>query len=126
MLDHTSIPVADLEAAAVFYDGVLATLGYERRKQRPGAIGYGPANRDAPVFWILTNTGAGVAKAGLGLHISFQAANRESVDAFHSAALSLGGADAGIPGERPQYTQPFYGAFVFDLDGFKVEAVCRS
>jgi hypothetical protein len=25
-----------------------------------------------------------------------------------------------------EYTQPFYGAFVLDPDGFKVEAVCRQ
>ena len=24
-----------------------------------------------------------------------------------------------------EYTQPFYGAFVLDPDGFKLEAVCR-
>jgi hypothetical protein len=40
--------------------------------------------------------------------------------------LRSGGKDAGAPGERPQYTQPFYGAFVLDLDGFKVETVCRD
>jgi hypothetical protein len=27
---------------------------------------------------------------------------------------------------RPEYTSPFYGAFVFDLDGLKIEAVCRA
>jgi hypothetical protein len=26
---------------------------------------------------------------------------------------------------RPEYTMPFFGAFVLDLDGFKIEAVCR-
>ena len=26
----------------------------------------------------------------------------------------------------PEYTPPFYGAFIFDPDGFKIEAVCRS
>jgi len=34
--------------------------------------------------------------------------------------------DAGAPGVRPEYTAPFYGAFVFELDGFKIEAVCRA
>jgi predicted lactoylglutathione lyase len=48
------------------------------------------------------------------------------VDAFHAAALAAGGADAGAPGPRPEYTQPFYGAFVLDPDGFKIEAVCRQ
>ena len=62
----------------------------------------------------------------VGLHVSFVARDRASVDAFHAAALAAGGADAGAPGPRPEYTQPFYGAFVLDPDGFKVEAVCRQ
>ena len=53
MLDHISIPVVDVDRAAVFYDAVLATIGLRRRKERPGAIGYGPDTRAAPVFWIL-------------------------------------------------------------------------
>ena len=124
MLDHVSIPVADLERAATFYDEVLATVGLVRRKQRTGAIGYGPASRAAPVFWILEQRGG--ATPGLGLHLSFHAADRTSVDAFHACALRRGASDAGAPGTRPEYTMPFYGAFVLDLDGFKIEAVCRA
>jgi catechol 2,3-dioxygenase-like lactoylglutathione lyase family enzyme len=126
MVDHVSIPVADLERAARFYDAVLATIGLERRKERPGAIGYGPTTRAAPVFWVLSQPGGGGARPGVGLHVSFQAPDRASVDRFHETALGYGGRDAGAPGLRPQYTQPFYGAFVLDLDGFKVEAVCRA
>lgn len=126
MLDHISIPVADVDRAATFYDAVLATIGMRRRKERPGAIGYGPETRTAPVFWILARQGEGSASPGLGLHVSFQAPDRSSVDAFHQTALRCGGRDAGKPGSRPQYTMPFYGAFVVDLDGFKIEAVCRA
>ena len=126
MLDHVSIPVADLDRAAPFYDAVLATLGLRRRKERAGAIGYGPETRAAPVFWLLARRDADIARPGLGLHVSFQAADRASVDAFHATALRLGGRDAGKPGPRPEYTQPFYGGFVLDLDGFKIEAVCRE
>ena len=125
MLDHVSIPVGDLERSARFYDAVLATVGLSRRKERRGAIGYGPVSRPAPVFWLLARSDAGGATAGVGLHVSFQAADHASVDAFHATALRSGGRDAGPPGKRPQYTQPFYGAFVLDPDGFKVEAVCR-
>ncbi|HTO42474.1 MAG TPA: VOC family protein [Burkholderiales bacterium] len=125
MIDHISIPVADLKGAAAFYDAVLATVGLSRRKERAGAIGYGPPTRAAPVFWILDRAREGSATPGLGLHVSFEAPDRASVDAFHAAALRHGGRDAGAPGLRPQYTMPFYGAFVFDLDGFKIEAVCR-
>ncbi len=125
MLDHVSIPVADLDRAAGFYDAVLATVGLHRRKQREGAIGYGPDSRAAPVFWILARSAHEGAAPGPGLHIAFQASDRASVDAFHAAALRAGAQDAGAPGLRPQYTMPFYGSFVIDLDGFKVEAVCR-
>ena len=126
MLDHLSIPVADLDRSAAFYDVVLITIGLVRRKERPGAIGYGPDSRSAPVFWILQNSDGNSALAGVGLHVSFQAKDRPSVDAFYDAAITQGGRDAGKPGVRPQYTMPFYGAFVFDLDGFKIEAVCRQ
>jgi catechol 2,3-dioxygenase-like lactoylglutathione lyase family enzyme len=118
--------VADLARAAKFYDAVLACLALTRRKERPGAIGYGPLTRAAPVFWILQRSGDAYAAPGSGLHLSFQASDRAAVDAFHRAGLAQGGADAGEPGARPQYTQPFYGAFLLDLDGFKIEAVCRS
>ena len=126
VIDHVSIPVADLGRAATFYDAVLDTLGLCRRKERPGAIGYGPDNRAAPVFWILDRVSEGSATPGIGLHISFEAPDRRSVAAFHAAALRSGGKDAGAPGLRPQYTTPFYGAFVLDLDGYKIEAVCRA
>lgn len=124
MLDHISLPVTDFDRAAAFYDDVLATLGLERRKQRPGAIGYGPPDRAAPVFWIL-QAAPEQARSGVGLHVSFQAGTRSMVDAFHAAALRGGACNAGDPGPRPEYTQPFYGAFVLDPDGFKIEAVCR-
>lgn len=123
MLDHLSIPVADIERAAAFYDAVLTTIGLSRRKQRMGAIGYGPDGRAAPVFWILEQHEEDRARSGVGLHISFQAEKRADVDAFHATALRYGGRDAGPPGVRPEYTMPFYGAFIYDLDNFKIEAV---
>lgn len=125
MLDHASIAVNDLNRSARFYDRVLATLGYERQKERDGRIGYGPPDRPAPVFWIIECRGDDRARPGIGLHISFSAPDRECVEQFHRTALEHGGRSAGEPGERPQYTRPFYGGFVFDPDGYKIEAVCR-
>jgi catechol 2,3-dioxygenase-like lactoylglutathione lyase family enzyme len=125
MLDHVSIPVADLDRSAAFYDAVHAEIGKVRRKERPGAVGYGPAGRPAPVFWLLRRADGRSAEPGLGLHFSFEAPDRSSVDAFFSAAVERGGQDAGAPGLRPEYTSPFYGTFVIDPDGFKIEAVCR-
>jgi catechol 2,3-dioxygenase-like lactoylglutathione lyase family enzyme len=124
-IDHVSIPVADFETSAKFYDAVLATLGLRRRKQREGAIGWGPDDVLPPIFWIHAKE-PGAATSGLGLHISFRARDRAEVHAFHETAMKLGGKDAGAPGVRPHYTAGFYGCFIFDLDGFKIEAVVRE
>jgi catechol 2,3-dioxygenase-like lactoylglutathione lyase family enzyme len=125
-IDHVSLPVRDFDSAAAFYDAVLATLGLRRRKQREGAIGYGPDDVAPPIFWILARAGTGSAEPGTGLHVGFRAADRVQVHAFHQAALANGGSDAGPPGKRPHYTAGFYGCFVHDLDGFKIEAVVRE
>jgi catechol 2,3-dioxygenase-like lactoylglutathione lyase family enzyme len=124
-VDHVSIPVADFDRAAKFYDAVLATLGLIRRKQTETSIGWGPDAVLPPIFWIHAQQ-PGHAISGLGLHISFRAKDRAEVHAFHDTALKQGGKDAGAPGSRAQYTAGFYGCFIFDLDGFKIEAVVRE
>ena len=124
-IDHVSIPVADFEKSAMFYDALLATLGMARRKENDIGIGWGPPETAAPIFWIIAQK-PGSASAGLGLHISFRARDRAEVQAFHDTALRLGASDAGGPGERPHYTAGFYGCFVLDHDGFKIEAVVRE
>jgi catechol 2,3-dioxygenase-like lactoylglutathione lyase family enzyme len=126
MLDHVSLPVADLARAAAFYDRVLVTIGLSRRKERSGAIGYGPADRAAPVFWLLARRDDGAATPGIGLHVSFVAPDRASVDAFHAAALAAGGKDNGKPGVRTDYGPDYYAAFVVDPDGYRIEAHCTA
>lgn len=32
----------------------------------------------------------------------------------------------GAPGPRPQYSETYYGAYVRDLDGHKIQAVCHA
>lgn len=126
MLDHISIPVANLRRAAAFYDAVLGALGLERRKESARGIGYGGKEAAAPCFWLLSASEKSPARPGLGLHVSFSAPTRAAVDLFHARAVAAGGIDAGAPGLRPEYSSAFYGAFVRDLDGFKIEAVCRA
>ena len=50
------------------------------------------------------------------------APTKEAVDAFYSAAVEAGGTGDGEPGPRPDYGPDYYGAFVRDLDGHKIEA----
>jgi len=120
MLHHVSVGVADVERAAEFYDEVLGALGYKRTAQYlPYAIAYGEGVSE---FWIQLPHDQGKAHAGNGNHIGFSARSRASVDAFHSAALEHGGTDEGEPGPRPDYGPDYYGAFVRDPDGNKIEA----
>jgi hypothetical protein len=43
--------------------------------------------------------------------------DRETVDAFHEAALKAGGVDNGKPGIRAEYHESYYAAFVYDPVG---------
>ena len=40
--------------------------------------------------------------------------------------MAAGGKDNGKPGVRAMYHPTYYGAFVFDPDGYNVEAVCHA
>jgi catechol 2,3-dioxygenase-like lactoylglutathione lyase family enzyme len=61
-----------------------------------------------------------------GLHFCFAAPSRESVGAFHRAALAAGGRDNGKPGLREDYGPNYFAAFVVDPDGYRIEAYSSS
>ena len=124
MLHHISFAVADLARSAEFYDAVLAPLGYVRVWMHETAIGYGPPG-GGDKFAIKVR-GREIEVPGPGFHLAFAAPNRKAVDEFHRAALASGGRDNGTPGLRPQYAPDYYAAFVFDPDGYRIEAVIHS
>ena len=49
MIDHVSVPVRDLAAAARFYAALLETLGFMQLETRPATVGFG---KKYPEFWI--------------------------------------------------------------------------
>jgi catechol 2,3-dioxygenase-like lactoylglutathione lyase family enzyme len=121
MLHQLSIGVADVERAARFYDAVLSKLGFKRVMEvMPYGIAYG---LKMPQFWVQMPHDQNSPSSGNGTHIAFSASSKSAVNAFHEAAVSAGGKDEGAPGPRPEYTAEYYGAFVRDLDGNKIEAV---
>jgi catechol 2,3-dioxygenase-like lactoylglutathione lyase family enzyme len=120
MLHHVSVGVTDFERAAKFYDAVLATLGYKRVADfAPHAIGYGT---DKPEFWIGAPHDGRPMNPGNGTHMGFSAKTKAQVMKFHEVALARGASNNGEPGPRPDYGPDYYGAFVYDLDGNKIEA----
>lgn len=124
MLDHFGMGVRDYPAARAFYARTLEPLGMTLAMETTAAehghdaCGFGRSGN--PKFWV--SDGA----ASTALHIAFRAQDRQSVDAFHAAALSAGGLDNGGPGLRPGYHPHYYAAFVWDLDGNNIEAVCHA
>jgi len=121
IISHVSIGTNDFDRATQFYDQVLQTLGIRRIMEHPGAVAYG---RQYPEFWVQTPINGKVASAGNGFHLSFIATSQAQVDAFFQAAVAAGASDEGQPGTRPDYGEPYYGCFVRDADGHKIEACC--
>jgi len=119
ILSHVSIGTNDFERAAAFYDKVLHALGCKRIMEHPGAVAYG---KSFPEFWLHTPIDGGTASSGNGTHVAFMAQSREQVQAFYDTAIEAGASPDGRLGPRPEYGAPYYGCFVRDLDGHKIEA----
>jgi catechol 2,3-dioxygenase-like lactoylglutathione lyase family enzyme len=121
MLDHMGFAVSDYGRSKAFYEEALAPLGVTILLEPAGeAAGFGEDGK--PFFWIEAR---GRAVKGR-LHVAFGVEDRETVDAFHAAALRAGGTDNGAPGVREIYHPNYYGAYVLDPDGNNIEAVCHK
>lgn len=123
MFTHVTVGTNDLAKARLFYDRVLAPLGYKRLTDLGdnGSI-WGEA---APEFFVLKPANGNAATFANGGTISFSAPNRAAVAAFHKAALDAGGVDEGSVGPRG-WAPNAYAAYTRDLDGNKIAAYCFS
>lgn len=120
MIDHISIAVNDLARSAAFYENLLANIGLTRLVDRPNTVGFG---KKYPEFWLNARPDRMPEPSGTGTHICLRARNEAAVDAFFDAALAGGGHSDGEPGPRQGAMTTYYGAFILDLDGNKIEAV---
>jgi catechol 2,3-dioxygenase-like lactoylglutathione lyase family enzyme len=127
-IDHFGFGVSDYPRAKAFYLAALAPLGIglvrevapeQNEAGKVWACGFGKHGK--PEFWIGSD-----GETTPPMHVAFVADTRAEVRAFHAAALAVGGRDNGAPGLRPQYHPNYYAAFVRDLDGHNVEAVCHG
>jgi catechol 2,3-dioxygenase-like lactoylglutathione lyase family enzyme len=119
MFDHISIGVRDIAKAKTFYDAALKPLGLTCLSADETSLGYG---KEAAGFWIYSAEHPVPDEPKSGLHFCFTAPSRESVVAFHKAALAHGGRDNGKPGLRKDYGPHYYAAFVHDPEGYRLEA----
>jgi catechol 2,3-dioxygenase-like lactoylglutathione lyase family enzyme len=110
LFDHVHLRVRDLEASKRFYRAALEALGLGLARESESAF-------VADELYVSAD-----GEPTSGLHIAFQAADRDAVQRFYEAALAAGGRDNGPPGERG-YHPGYYAAYVLDPDENNVEAV---
>ncbi len=118
MLSGVCIGTNNIEVAGAFYDEVLACIGMSRAFSESHELGYAGADGKITLF-LLTPFNKEPATFGNGTQVMFYAPDITAVNAFHSTALACGGTDEGAPGPR-EYHPNYYGAYVRDLDGNKL------
>jgi len=123
MIHHVTFGTNDVERARRFYDPLMDLVGLRQLKMNEGGVHYGTGEI---LFSLVTTANGRPASAGNGVHVAFQARDRAMVRKFYELALKHGGRSDGEPGLRPHYDVNYYGAFVFDPDGNKIEAVTLS
>ncbi len=119
MIDHVVLGVHHLDESRYFYEHALAPLGLKVVVDEPELLGFGE-EAGRPFFWLARR------EPTHRVHVAFTAADRGTVDAFHTAAMHAGGVDNGQPGLRLDYHENYYAAYTFDADGNNIEAVCHD
>jgi catechol 2,3-dioxygenase-like lactoylglutathione lyase family enzyme len=115
-LGHATVGSNDLQKAKAFYDALLESAEIAPLFEHPsGGRVYGKDG--SPFFVVLGPYDKRPATVGNGSMSAFRFDTRGEVDAFHTKALALGGADEGAPGER---APKFYMSYFRDLDGNKL------
>ncbi|MFD2167972.1 VOC family protein [Thalassotalea euphylliae] len=116
---HASIGTNDLVKAKAFYQPLLSILDIDLVSEYEHALAFG---KGYPEFWVQIPFDKQPMSTGNGVHFGFVAKSHQQVNDFYHKAISLGAICNGAPGPRPEYGEPYYGCFVIDPEGNKIEA----
>ena len=122
-IDHVYLAVRDLARSTLFYDGVMAVLGYRRAD---GAIG-----GDPHVHYYNRQFGVSLRPARAGTpahdpyapglhHFCFRVIDAPAVDRA-AAELRAAGVSPSEPRLYPEYAPDYYATFFDDPDGIRLE-----
>ncbi|MEL6477592.1 MAG: VOC family protein [Pseudomonadota bacterium] len=121
-LNYVMLGSNDVGRARGFYDAVLPIIGAKLvAEYPPHAFCY--QLRGGGRIWVATPYDQAAATPGNGTMTGLLCGNVREVREAHAMALSMGGANEGNPGDRPQYGPGFFGAYIRDLDGNKISFV---
>nr|WP_156398415.1 VOC family protein [Caulobacter sp. Root1455] len=115
-VNYMTVGSNKLEAAKVFYDALLGSIGMAGVYEHPSG-GRLYRGKGTGLFGVLGPHDGQPACVGNGMMGGFDFESREEVDAFHAKAMELGGTCEGPPGERMPGA---YFAYFRDLDGNKL------
>lgn len=87
---------------------------------RESTSGFG---KTYPEFWINVRPDTPSSVRDNGAHVCLRVPTEDAVIQFHEVALLQGGSDAGAPAAREAASTSYFGAFIFDLDNNKIEAL---
>jgi predicted lactoylglutathione lyase len=122
MIGYTTLGTNDLEKAVAFYDELFAELGAGRSMEEDSFVAWATAPGQ-PAFSVTQPFDGNVATVGNGVMIALTVDSRAKVDSVHAKAMSLGGSDEGLPGDR---FDGFYAGYFRDLDGNKLNVFCHQ
>ena len=125
-ISHITLGTNDTDRAARFYDAVLGVLGFARLDKPADKPPAYEKDGAMPTIYLFPPDDGRPATWGNGTHVAFVAETHDQVQQFHEQALRHGGMSEGAPGPRPHYGPNYYGAYVRDPDGNKLQAVCYA
>jgi len=114
IIDHLWIRVADLGAAARFYETIAPHAGLRKGTDTPERVAFTGTSGS---FSLVPGAPT------VNVHLAFPTFDDADVRSFHQVAIDAGYRDNGGPGERPRYHPGYYAAYVLDPDGNNVEVV---
>src|SRR5829696_858706 len=117
LVHHLGVFVSDFASRETFYTNALAALGVHAGYRTESIAEYWIPEHDAPSLSL--EAAEDNAHVTRGLHLAFEAADRDAVDAFHQAAVNAGATSRHEPRHWPEYRA--YASFVSDPDGNNVE-----
>ncbi|MBC3883088.1 VOC family protein [Undibacterium sp. LX40W] len=123
MIGYVTLGTNNYDAAAKFYDELLAVIGASRFMESDRFIAWA-VSPTQPSLGIIKPFDGQAATVGNGTMVSLIVNSRDKVDAVHAKALALGGKDEGPAG--PRGDSGFYAGYFRDLDGNKLNVFCMA
>jgi len=126
-INHVDLTVSELDRSIAFYRQLLEPLGFTEFDRYPSYRG-----TEEVVYFRFGDQYLGLRRADGGEHhyyevgiehIAFFVDTRKEVDEAYERSVAMG-AEIHYPPELDRDIDDYYGMFVFDPDGMRVEVAC--